>query len=334
MRLSLKSERLSTDTLETMTMCEVSPDRSSLSDPPREIPREIDPVSPSRSLLPIEEQIRRGDGSSRQLASLVDSSPALAVRVLRMANSEFCAPIGQVSSLSRGITMLGDSGIRQVVLTSLVLSRSSSQRSPKDALTSTDLIGDAVLEAAVCRNLAALTWICSSDEAFEAGLLHDLGHADVWNEISESHATDLPTQDFSDPVGYEDERDEGATGQYNGSLLTFDCPLPRIGSASPGHHDHEAMSLSALVHASAMIARQLKSHRKDPNDPASLTVDAALGAIGVERAIWASRVEDVRHEYHSLLTLFKSMAAWLGSTGTLRPDRWSSVVLVELGRSA
>jgi hypothetical protein len=294
----------------------------------------IDPVSPSPSPLSIEEQIRRGDGSSRQLASLIDSSPAIAVRVLRMANSEFCAPIGQVSSLSRGIAMLGDSGIRQVVLTSLVLSRRSGQRSPKEDLASTDLMGDAVLEAAVCRNLAALTSICSSDEAFAAGLLHDLGHADVRNEISESPATDLPTQDFSDPVGYEEERDEGTTRQYNDALLMFDCQMPRIGSASPEHHDHQSMSLSALVHASAIIARKLRSNRPDPNDAAGLTVDAALGAIGVERAIWASRVEDVRDEYHSLLTLFKSMAAWLGSTGTLRPDRWSSVVLVELGRSA
>ncbi|HTG41445.1 MAG TPA: HDOD domain-containing protein [Methylomirabilota bacterium] len=294
----------------------------------------IDLVSPSPSLLPIEEQIRRGDGSSRELASLIASSPALAVRVLRMANSEFRAPIGQVSSLSRGITMLGDSGIRQVVLTSLVLSRRSGRRSPKEALASTDLIGDAVLEAAVCRNLAALTWICSSDEAFAAGLLHDLGQTDVRNDISESHASDHSTQDFSEPVDYEDERDEETTRLDNGALPTFDCQMPRIASASPEHHDHESMSLSALVHASAMIARKLRSDRSDPDDAAGLTVDAALVTIGVDRALWASRLEDVRDEYDSLLTLFKSMAAWLGSTGTLRPDRWSPVVLVELNRSA
>jgi hypothetical protein len=83
-----------------------------------------------------------------------------------------------------------------------------------------------------------------------------------------------------------------------------------------------------------MIARKLRSDRSDPDDAAGLTVDAALVTIGVDRALWASRLEDVRDEYDSLLTLFKSMAAWLGSTGTLRPDRWSPVVLVELNRSA
>jgi HD-like signal output (HDOD) protein len=118
------------DPLEAMTMYEVFPDLNTRSDRAREILRKAHAVSPSPSLLRIEEQIRRGDGSSRQLASLIEGSPALAARVLRMANSAFYAPIDQVSSLSRAVTMLGETVIRQLVLTSLVLSRGAGKRSP------------------------------------------------------------------------------------------------------------------------------------------------------------------------------------------------------------
>ena len=258
-------------------MYEVFPDLNTRSDRAREILRKAHAVSPSPSLLRIEEQIRRGDGSSRQLASLIEGSPALAAHVLRTANSAFDAPIDQVSSLSRALAMLGDTGIRQVVLTSLVLSHRSGQRSPKEALASARHMGDAVLAAAICRSLAALTGICSSDEAFSAGL-----------------------RDYNLPDG--------------------------VGGASRERHGHEPMSLSALFHASVLIASELRSDYADSDEAAALTVDAALAAIGVERVVWASRLEDVRDEYGSLLTLFKSMEAWVGSTGSPDPDTWSPVV--------
>jgi hypothetical protein len=262
------------DPLEAMTMYEVFPDLHTRSDRAREILRKAHAVSPSPSLLRIEEQIRRGDGSSRQLASLIEGSPALAAHVLRTANSAFDAPIDQVSSLSRALAMLGDTGIRQVVLTSLVLSHRSGQRSPKEALASARLMGDAVLAAAICRSLAALTGICSSDEAFSAGL-----------------------RDYNLPDG--------------------------VGGASRERH---TMSLSALVHASALIASELRSDHPDSDEATALAIDAALAAIGVKQVVWASRLEEVRDEYGSLLTLFRSMAAWLGSTASLRSKTWSPAV--------
>ena len=132
------------------------PDPLSRTDRAREILRKAHAVSPSPSLLRIEEQTRRGDGSSRQLASLIEGSPALAARVLRMANSAFYAPLDQVSSLNRAVTMLGETVIRQLVLTSLVLSRRSGLRSPEEALATARVMGDAVRAAAICRALAEM----------------------------------------------------------------------------------------------------------------------------------------------------------------------------------
>jgi hypothetical protein len=75
-----------------------------------------------------------------------------------------------------------------------------------------------------------------------------------------------------------------------------------------------------------LTAGELRSDYADSDEAAALAVDAALAAIGVERVVWASRLEEVRDEYGSLLTLFRSMAAWLGSTASLRSKTWSPAV--------
>src|SRR5204863_4929435 len=126
---------------------------SDRADRAREILRRAHAVSPSPSLLRVEDHIRRGDSSARQLGQLIEGSPALAARVLRMANSAFYAPIEPVSSLGRAVAMLGETVIRQLVLTSLVLSRRAASRSPREALAAARVMGDAVRTATVARAL-------------------------------------------------------------------------------------------------------------------------------------------------------------------------------------
>jgi len=285
------------------------PDPLSRTDRAREILRKAHAVSPSPSLLRIEEQIRRGDGSSRQLASLIEGSPALAARVLRMANSAFYAPLEQVSSLSRAVTMLGETVIRQLVLTSLVLSRRSGLRSPEEALATARVMGDAVRAAAISRDLAVLTRISSPDEAFSTGLLHDLGHIYLLDDVSAPYAAYL-LAGYADDGLVQEEELAGTTHQDVGAAFAFDWNLPDgIASAMREHHHATPMSLPALVHAADTIVRELNHSDPNAEDASAAAVDDALGAIGIERATWAARVDKVRGEYGSLLTLFESMAA-------------------------
>jgi HD-like signal output (HDOD) protein len=297
------------DPLEAMIIHDLFPDRPSSPDRAREILRRAHAVSPSPSLLRIEEQIRRGDGSSRQLASLIEGSPALAARVLRMANSAFYAPLEQVSSLGRAVTMLGETVIRQLVLTSLVLSRRSGMRSPQEALATARVMGDAVRAAAVCRTLAEMSRIGTPDEAFSAGLLHDLGHIYLLDDVSAPYAAYLLAGERPDGLAFEEEL-AGTNHQDVGAAFAFDWNLPEaLGNAMRSHHGAPPMSLAALVHASDTIVRELNRNAPHTADEASAAVDEALAAIGLDRAAWADRVDKVRDEYGSLLTLFESMAA-------------------------
>ncbi|MGD0020084.1 MAG: HDOD domain-containing protein [Candidatus Limnocylindrales bacterium] len=80
----------------------------------RQIVQHAHAISPSASLLRLEQQLRQGDSNARQLARLIDGSPALAARVLRMANSAFYAPAEPVTTLSRAVALLGDTVLRQL----------------------------------------------------------------------------------------------------------------------------------------------------------------------------------------------------------------------------
>jgi HD-like signal output (HDOD) protein len=276
----------------------------------RDILRRAHAVSPSPSLLRVEEHIRRGDHSARQLAGLIEGSPALAARVLRMANSAFYAPLEPVVSLNRAVAMLGETVIRQLVLTSLVLSRRAATRSPRQALAAARVMGDAVRTATVARALAEMSKVCPRDDAFVAALLHDLGHVYLLDEIGEGYAAyllDAPDDDLLREIAL-----AGTTHQDLGAAFAFDWNLPEaIAAVLAEHHSPEPRTIGALVHAADALIVMAAHVPLDEAaaDAHAVAVTTALEWVGVAREQWEARVDQVREEYASLLTLFDTIAA-------------------------
>lgn len=274
-------------------------------DAAREIVRRAHAIGPSPSLLRLEAHLRRGDTSARQLGRLIEGSPALAARVLRLANSAFYAPPEPVVSLSRAVVLLGDAVLRQLVLTSLIASRRAADRTPRQALAAARLMGDAVRSAVICRSLADLTRIASPDDAFSAGLLHDLGHVYLLDEGGDPYAAYLlETSGHTDEVGREREL-TGTAHVEIGVAFADEWHLPSaIREILQSHHHPQAGTLTAIVRASDWIVRELNT--TNFQNPAAVAgrVDAALAAIELDRPAWAARVPAVRDEYAELLMFF------------------------------
>jgi HD-like signal output (HDOD) protein len=277
----------------------------------RDILRRAHAVAPSPSLLRIEEHIRRGDQSARQLAQLIEGSPALAARVLRMANSAFYAPLEPVASLNRAVAMLGETVIRQLVLTSLVLSRRAATRSPREALAAARVMGDAVRTATVARALADMSKVAPRDEAFVAALLHDLGHIYLLDEVGDAYAGYLLEPIVDDGLIREIAM-SGTTHQDLGAAFSYDWNLPEtVAKVLEEHHSPEPNSLAALVHAADTLIQQAAHIPLDDEavEAQAVAVNTALEWVGVQRPAWDARVEKVIEEYASLLTLFDTIAA-------------------------
>ena len=199
----------------------------------RQIVQHAHAISPSASLLRLEQQLRQGDSNARQLAKLIDGSPALAARVLRMANSAFYAPAEPVTTLSRAVALLGDTVLRQLVLTSLIVSRRAGNRSPREALAAARLTGDAVRAAVVGKILAQMSRAADPDTAFAAGLLHDLGHVYLLDDVGERYASyllDPHAHDARNAAGQLEMEIElaGTTHQDVGAVFAYEWNLPPV----------------------------------------------------------------------------------------------------------
>jgi HD-like signal output (HDOD) protein len=272
----------------------------------REIVRAAHTLGPSPSLLRIEEQLRSGDANARQLARLIEGSPALAARVLRMANSAFYAPLEPVVSLNRAVAMLGDTVLRQLVLTSLVMARGAGRRNARQALAAARLTADAVRSAVVARSLAMATKAVVADEAFAAGLLHDLGHVYLLDAVGDAYAEYLLAAGTT--IGdMEREMELAATShQEVGAVFAYEWNLPSaVAAVLWEHHAPAARTLIGIVAGSDVLIADFASHRPEAADESRADADAALVAVGLTREAWEAMLPKVRADISELMTVFE-----------------------------
>ena len=269
----------------------------------RQIVQHAHAISPSASLLRLEQQLRQGDSNARQLARLIDGSPALAARVLRMANSAFYAPAEPVTTLSRAVALLGDTVLRQLVLTSLIVSRRAGNRSPREALAAARLTGDAVRAAVVGKTLAQMSRSVDPDTAFAAGLLHDLGHV----YLLDPHAHDA--RNAAGQLEMEIEL-SGTTHQDVGAVFAYEWNLPPvIARVLWDHHVPSPGSLGALIAGSDVLLRELSYPTVVDETDQQLEGDAVLATLNITRERWEERTSSVRESFSELLSIFDVQAA-------------------------
>src|SRR3954449_2025910 len=112
--------------------------------------------------------------SAAQLHKIVAHDPALATRILKVVNSAFYGLPGQIGSVERAIVLLGLNAIKNIaVATSL----GQLFRSVKlcEGFTAKDLWTHCIAVGVTARELARQMKVPIADEAFLAGLIHDVG---------------------------------------------------------------------------------------------------------------------------------------------------------------
>jgi HD-like signal output (HDOD) protein len=286
-------------------------DRHVIAEPPptldraREVLRRAHAVTPSRSLLRLEDSLRKGDASTKQLAQLIEGSPALAARVLRMANSSFYAPAEPVVGLSRAVPMLGHTVLRQLVLATLVLSRQETGRSTRQGVAAARLTGNAVRSAVVSRALAAKSKLCPADDAFSAGLLHDLGHVYLLDDTGDAYATYLVDETPANPLARELEL-TGTNHQDVGLAFAYDWNLPSsLAAVLREHHAPQPGTLAAVVGAADALVAEVHHPSAEGPEAAIAISDLALETINMTRESWEAIAPQVRADYAELLTVFE-----------------------------
>jgi putative nucleotidyltransferase with HDIG domain len=131
--------------------------------------------------------------SMEDIATTIGSDQGLTTRILTLANSAFYGLQSQVTSLSRALAILGIKEIRNIFLAICVQSRSQDFPLPEDFNLNT-YWEHQIKVATAAKALAEAAGDINPDDAYTAGLLHDLGklvsamHANQdWQAIQDAH---------------------------------------------------------------------------------------------------------------------------------------------------
>src|SRR6478736_3385042 len=114
----------------------------------------------------------------------LESDPALAARILRVANSSLFGATRQVTDLNQALTLLGIRPLKMLVLGFSL---------PKDLLAGVEaeVLGhywrQALTKAVAARELCEQLWRSPGEEAFLAGLVQDIGELVLLKELGQSY---------------------------------------------------------------------------------------------------------------------------------------------------
>lgn len=128
---------------------------------------------PSIALRIIEAAVDEGT-DAEDMRQLIERDPALAARIIRIVNSSFYGMRQEVADLKSAIALLGTKQIRNVAITVFV-SRQFGSTTNNDTLDRNQLWNHSMAVGAVARLLSKTLRVGDPEEAYLAGLLHDMG---------------------------------------------------------------------------------------------------------------------------------------------------------------
>jgi HD-like signal output (HDOD) protein len=204
--------------------------------------------------------------SARQIAEMVEKDQALSLKVLKVANSPFYRRIKEISTIRGAVVLLGFNVLKSIVLSISVLNLFNEKG--RNALDFFKFWQHSIACAVCAKSISGKVLPSSAEDAFIAGLLHDLGKviADQlickkgeYQEVLEAMSragTDLIEVE-TQVVGI----DHASIGKY----LMEKWNLPAHLSKTVGYHhslvditdDPVTKKLCSIVHVADMVTNHL-----------------------------------------------------------------------------
>jgi HD-like signal output (HDOD) protein len=124
--------------------------------------------------LRIVELVEDPKSTAQDLHKVIANDPALCARILKVVNSAFYGLPGQIASINRAIVLLGLNAVKNIAIAaSLAKLFRGGQLAP--SFNARDLWLHSMATAAASKAIADSLKLGLADEAFLAGLIHDIG---------------------------------------------------------------------------------------------------------------------------------------------------------------
>ena len=204
------------------------------------------------------------ESSAQDLNKIITNDPALGARILKVVNSAFYGLPGQIGSINRAIVLLGLNAVKNIAIaTSLAKLFRGGQICPQ--FNAKDIWQHSIAVATGTQLLAKEVGLGLPDEAFLAGLIHDIG---LMVEMQARRAKLVEAMDKfeKDPsltLRAAEAQFIGATHEQFGAALCKHWKFPASFGYVTGFHHRplelasQNRTLTALVHVADVLSKQL-----------------------------------------------------------------------------
>lgn len=241
--------------------------------------------------------------TARDLHQLIKHDPALSARILKVVNSAFYGLPGQIATVDRAIIMLGLSAVKNIAIAASITklfrgSKLGGRFTPRDLWVHSLATGTA------CRMIVKKAGWQWYEDAFLAGLIHDLGLLVERQVFGEGLAQAIALTEAGKQLCQAEMETIGVTHQQLGQALTAKWKFPRNLRAVTGyHHEPELVSqetrlLTSIVHVADRLSCRQKHGFYLSADVGPIP-DNALEDINIS----AGQLEEISQELPEQLSL-------------------------------
>jgi putative nucleotidyltransferase with HDIG domain len=255
-----------------------------------------------------------------QIADLIAYDPGLTSKVLRMVNSAAFGFQRQISSVQHGIMILGFNTVRGLVLSTSIF-KMLANKSSQGALDQKDLWEHSIATAIAAKIVAKFFTIQEVDDAFSAGMLHDVGKMvlDLYFTTDYQPVVREAQKQGIAPHGRRflmlEKEILGMNHTEIGASLAAKWKLPvSINQVIEFHHSPERAKLSQPLVYTVALANEISLYLAQENywekDPRQFIAPDNLKYFGLEGEILQQLIQEVEDELSNSEELLQAFATF------------------------
>lgn len=242
--------------------------------------------------------------TAEELSKVVSSDPAVAARVLKISNSSFYGRQGKIQNLSAAIVLLGYTTLKSIVVTASVR-----QVYQPFGLTEKMLWEHSFGAGLAARIIAKAVGGVDQEEAFLAGLFHDIGKV-IMNSQDPAKFQMVMERCYNEELRFnEAERSfYSFTHEEAGALVIKKWNFPDTLTQSVQQHhafaftdlnDLAPLHLTSVVNLADLFCLRLGIGQRYPLEDLSLTSTKAAGFLGLDEEKLETLLEEFAEAYEN-----------------------------------
>lgn len=211
---------------------------------PQELLAKISAIPPLPAIASRVLELADNDHTSAlELANVVSADQGLTAQLIKASNSSFYGFSRRVTTVREAIVLLGFKQVRQMSVSASIM-KNFRQVMPNDRFNLDLFWGHSVVVAIVAESVARATRAAKPEDAFTAGILHDIGRLVLWQEMPHEFNEALELAEESGiPLGEAEVRMTGFSHDEVGRALAEMWHFPQALVEALGRHHESALTV-------------------------------------------------------------------------------------------